>query len=665
MRSLKSFKRSILTSLVIALADWMCAAPIGTAINYQGYLTDKNKSATGLYDFTLKLYDAATGGSLAGSPNTINLTAVPVTNGLFSVALDFGATAFQGDARWLDISVAPNGSSTFTALTPRTQLRPGAYSLFATQADTAATANAVAANGVGGMAIQNSSITANKLAPGVVVNSINGLHDAVTLSVGAGLTLTPSGNTLTLGTSGGGWSLGGNSGTTAGVNFLGTTDHQPLELHAYGDRALRLASESRTTGSGQFQVSTFGINVLGGYAENAIGSDVIGATIAGGGFGFGNLISPEQHANFVGADFGSIGGGADNVVTAKYGVVPGGQNNIVEGQNSFAAGKYAGALHDGCFVWNDATAAVPWLVGGTFHYDNETTAANQFRVLASGGVYFRHGIEGVNIDQANLNNGGVNYSLRFGAGSGEAIGSKRTSGGNQWGLDFYTSFANRMTIQNDGSMRVYDNNIYLRGGSDSNHGLAYRNTVAGIFFDGPFLWGYNGGALGTVAPDEVSLAWDYVGNVWISNNCSVATLTIRGGADVAEPFQMTEQEIEKGSVVVIDEEHAGQLKRSTQAYDTRVAGIVSGANGIKPGIALKQEGALDQGENVALSGRVYVKADAGFGAIKPGDLLTTSPTPGHSMRVSDAARAQGAILGKAMSSLREGKGMVLVLVTLQ
>jgi len=109
----------------------------------------------------------------------------------------------------------------------------------------------------------------------------------------------------------------------------------------------------------------------------------------------------------------------------------------------------------------------------------------------------------------------------------------------------------------------------------------------------------------------------------------------------------------------------GQLKLSTRAYDARVAGIVSGANGINPGIALHQEDALEGGENVALSGRVYVLADASGGVIEPGDLLTTSDTPGHAMKVTDHARAQGAILGKAMSSLNEGKGMVLVLVTLQ
>ncbi len=148
-------------------------------------------------------------------------------------------------------------------------------------------------------------------------------------------------------------------------------------------------------------------------------------------------------------------------------------------------------------------------------------------------------------------------------------------------------------------------------------------------------------------------------------NVSVKSLTIRGGADVAEPFQMSAAEIPKGSVVVIDDENAGQLKLSERAYDTRVAGIVSGANGINPGIALHQDGILEGGQNVALSGRVYVQADATYGAIKSGDMLTTSDTPGHAMRVSDHSRAQGAILGKAMSTLQEGKGMVLVLVTLQ
>ena len=117
--------------------------------------------------------------------------------------------------------------------------------------------------------------------------------------------------------------------------------------------------------------------------------------------------------------------------------------------------------------------------------------------------------------------------------------------------------------------------------------------------------------------------------------------------------------------MVIDGKNPGQLKVSDQPYDRRVAGVISGANGINPGIQMRQEGRLDGGNNVALSGRVYVQADTSNGAIQPGALLTTSTTPGRAMKVSDHLRAQGAILGKAMTGLSEGNGMVLLLVTLQ
>ena len=183
--------------------------------------------------------------------------------------------------------------------------------------------------------------------------------------------------------------------------------------------------------------------------------------------------------------------------------------------------------------------------------------------------------------------------------------------------------------------------------------------------------GAPGRALVDFGPDlHLNFAGDWANTVIggnmtrIDGEASVRALTIRGGADLAEPFEMPET-IAKGSVVVIDEEQSGKLKLSTRAYDTRVAGIVSGANGVNPGIALHQEGVLDRGQNVALSGRVYVHADARTAAITPGDLLTTSDTPGHAMKVRDYSKAQGATLGKAMTSLKSGKGMVLVLVTLQ
>lgn len=144
-------------------------------------------------------------------------------------------------------------------------------------------------------------------------------------------------------------------------------------------------------------------------------------------------------------------------------------------------------------------------------------------------------------------------------------------------------------------------------------------------------------------------------------------LQITGGSDLAEPFPMSNPEIdiEPGTVVVIDPEYPGKLRVSSTAYDSKVAGIVSGAGGIIPGLTLNQSEVLGEGKNVALSGRVYVHADASNGSIRAGDLLTTSEVDGYAMKVTNYSRAQGAVIGKAMSELDSGQGLVLVLINLQ
>jgi hypothetical protein len=150
-----------------------------------------------------------------------------------------------------------------------------------------------------------------------------------------------------------------------------------------------------------------------------------------------------------------------------------------------------------------------------------------------------------------------------------------------------------------------------------------------------------------------------------NGNLFVRVLTITGGADISEPFKMSQQNLPKGAVVVIDEENPGHLKLSTQSYDTRVAGIISGAGGVNPGLSLSQHGVMEGDQHIALTGRVFVQADTSNGPIRPGDLLTTSATPGYAMKVTDHSRAHGAIIGKAMTGLKEGKGLALVLVSLQ
>ncbi len=147
-------------------------------------------------------------------------------------------------------------------------------------------------------------------------------------------------------------------------------------------------------------------------------------------------------------------------------------------------------------------------------------------------------------------------------------------------------------------------------------------------------------------------------------NTTVKVLQITGGSDFAEPFPI-KQTLAVGSVVVIDENNPGQLIESTLPYDKKVAGIVSGAGGIQPGLTLKQEGVMEGSQNIALSGRVYVLATTENGAIKPGDRLTTSSLAGHAMKATDSNQWDGAVIGKAMSGLENGEGLVLVLVNLQ
>ncbi len=143
-------------------------------------------------------------------------------------------------------------------------------------------------------------------------------------------------------------------------------------------------------------------------------------------------------------------------------------------------------------------------------------------------------------------------------------------------------------------------------------------------------------------------------------------LIITGGADLSEGFEITGDAAQPGAVVVIDPRNPGHLTPSTSAYDKRVAGVVSGAGGVSTGLMMSQPGSAADGKHpVALTGRVYCLCDASFGAIEPGDLLTTSATAGHAMRVGDHDRAPGAVLGKAMTRLESGRGLVLVLVSLQ
>lgn len=130
------------------------------------------------------------------------------------------------------------------------------------------------------------------------------------------------------------------------------------------------------------------------------------------------------------------------------------------------------------------------------------------------------------------------------------------------------------------------------------------------------------------------------------------------GADYAEELTAAEGEVEPGMVVVLDDE--GRIAPCREEYDPRVAGIVSGAGGVRPGIVLDRH---DGGAPVALMGKLWVLADATEAPIRCADQLTTSAIPGHARRVSERQRAFGAVIGKALTDLLSGRGLVRVLVS--
>ncbi|MGA2247109.1 MAG: tail fiber domain-containing protein [Verrucomicrobiota bacterium] len=296
----------------------------GTAFTYQGRLQSNGSPASGSYNLNFAVFTDSNGVNQVGG--TLTTAATQVTNGLFTVELDFGPGIFTGAPLWLQIGAETNGVSSLTTLAPLQQLTPTPYAIYAPSAGSAASANGVAAGAVTGAGIAGNS----------VVKSLNSLQDAVTLAPGANVTITPSGNTLTIassgGASGGGsnsWSLTGNSGTVAGINFLGTTDNQPLELHVNGTVAFRLVpgyvGDPNVVGGSGHGVGLYSdaVTIAGGSANSISGQN---ATIGGG------------YQNSAANDFSTIAGGSFNSAENALATVGGGEDNQASGDSATVGG---------------------------------------------------------------------------------------------------------------------------------------------------------------------------------------------------------------------------------------------------------------------------------------------------------------------------------------
>jgi len=221
---------------------------------------------------------------------------------------------------------------------------------------------------------------------------------------------------------------------------------------------------------------------------------------------------------------------------------------------------------------------------------------------------------------------------------GGVVGVNDGSGAGVWGV----------STQNEG---VHGESTSLTTAGIAGLALNTNGTGAGVYGEskgkGPAGW-FQGNLTVT-------------GDIFVSGD---VLLTNPQGKDCAEDFEVLgAEDIDPGSVVVIDSE--GAIKRSDRAYDKRVAGVVSGAGDYKPGIVLGREQLEANRMPVALMGKVFCKVDAQYSPIDVGDLLTTSPTPGHAMKAEDQFKAFGAVIGKALRAAGKGQGLIPILVALQ
>ncbi len=269
-------------------------------------------------------------------------------------------------------------------------------------------------------------------------------------------------------------------------------------------------------------------------------------------------------------------------------------------------------------------------VGVKGHSDNNDGVVGVTYVSGKSGVW-GHSTEGYGVSGSSANSDGV---VGWTENQNKAgVWGHSTDGTGVWGSS--------------------TNNVGLRATTESDQHAA---LAAGNEGAGPGLY-VMGGSGGTAAI--------FKGNVELrSASTDAVVIELGEGLDYAEGFDFSSGSATgPGTVVIIDPEHPGCLAVSNRAYDRKVAGIVAGAMGLGSGVRL---GNSHFDENVALAGRVYCNVDASYGEVEPGDLLTTSPTPGYAMVVRDYVKASGAILGKAMEHLSAGdKGQILVLVTLQ
>ncbi len=504
MKTQKTHSKELLAAMLMLAAGTRGQAQ-GTAFTYQGRLSDNGAAVTGIFDLRFIVYDADAGGSQQG-PILTN-SATPINAGVFTVTLDF-ASVFDGGGRWLEIAVRTNGGGAFATLSPRQKLTASPYAILAGTvpggaigsaqlAPSAVTSVQLAAGAVTSAALASSislgqtnltgrldvyrtaantpaisligsqsqlstygadgleqarvsgvnwgelrlfnslpnnaitvDLSANSSAGGYLyLNNSNGLAraflsgansgGAVQLFDGAGM------ETVNLNSSGSSWLNGGRLGfgtvsPAAAVHIAGPTNAPTASLSGI-DNGLLLGSQGS---AGYKWMQSYG----GSLALNPLGNNVgIGTTNPAGA-----LLDVEGAIRVNDHDL-VLRAGTDTFHGLGY--------------RTYADGPFLYGFNGGALgVSGPDWVALSWTWNGNVSISNNLTlgdALNLNRLV---------------VDRQGTNVGTVVPGITFGAGSGEGIASKRTAGGNRYGLDFYTAFVNRMTILNSGFVGINTTN---------------------------------------------------------------------------------------------------------------------------------------------------------------------------------------------------------------